>query len=50
MPYNIRDSYQRGDRVNHKTLGEGVVQNITGRGKISVMFGEEKKLLIHERP
>lgn len=49
-PYNIRESFEPGDRVAHKTLGEGVVQGVVGRGKISVLFGEEKKLLIHERP
>jgi hypothetical protein len=48
--YSIRSSYEPGDRIKHKNLGEGVVQAITGRGKISVLFGEEKKLLIHERP
>ena len=48
--YNIRESFAPGDRMSHKTLGEGVVQAITGRGKIEVLFGEEKKLLIHERP
>ena len=31
-------------------LGAGVVQRIAGRGKINVLFGEENKLLIHERP
>jgi hypothetical protein len=50
ISYSIRDSYERGDRIKHKNLGEGVVQNVVGRGKISVMFGEETKLLIHERP
>jgi hypothetical protein len=48
--YSIRDSYEPGDRIAHKTLGEGVVQGVTGRGKIAVRFGEEKRLLIHERP
>ncbi len=49
--YSIRDSYEPGERIDHKTLGEGVVQGVTGRGKIAVLFGEdkEKKLLIHER-
>jgi hypothetical protein len=50
LPYSIRDSYERGDRIAHSKLGEGVVQGVVGRGKIAVMFGEEKKLLIHERP
>ena len=47
--YSIRDSYAAGDRIAHSKLGEGVVQAITGRGKIEVLFGEEKKLLVHER-
>lgn len=50
LSYSIRDSYERGDRIAHSKLGEGVVQGVVGRGKIAVMFGEEKKLLIHERP
>lgn len=49
-PYNIRESFEPGDRIAHKKLGEGVVQGVVGRGKIAVLFGEEKKLLIHERP
>ncbi|HIG72467.1 MAG: hypothetical protein ABGX04_16050 [Myxococcales bacterium] len=49
LKYSIRDSYERGDRLAHTKLGEGVVQGVVGRGKIAVMFGEEKKLLVHER-
>jgi hypothetical protein len=48
--YSIRDSYEAGDRISHTKLGDGVVQGIVGRGKIEVLFGEERKLLIHERP
>ena len=50
--YSIRGSYEPGDRIAHKNLGEGVVQGVVGRGKIAVLFGDEKdkKLLIHERP
>ncbi len=48
--YGIRESYEPGDRISHKNLGEGVVQGVVGRGKIAVLFGEDKKLLIHERP
>jgi len=47
--YSIRESYEAGDTIQHKTLGVGVVQGITGRGKISVRFGEENKPLVHER-
>ncbi len=48
-PYSIRESFESGDRIAHSKLGEGVVQAIVGKGKISVLFGEEKKLLVHER-
>jgi hypothetical protein len=48
--YKITDSYEPGDRIEHVKLGAGVVQLIAGRGKIAVLFGEETKLLIHERP
>jgi len=47
--YNVRETFEPGDRINHKTLGEGVVQGETGRNKIAVLFGEEKKLLVHDR-
>ncbi len=47
--YNIRESFEPGDRIAHTKLGEGVVQGVVGRGKIAVLFGEEKKLLVHER-
>lgn len=47
--YGIRESYEPGDTIEHKTLGTGVVQAITGRGKIMVRFAEETKPLVHER-
>jgi hypothetical protein len=47
--YSIRGSFEPGDRIAHTKLGEGVVQAVTGKGKIAVLFGEEKKLLVHER-
>jgi len=48
-PYRIFDSYEPGDRIDHVKLGSGVVQGVTGRGKIAVLFGDETKLLVHER-
>ena len=47
--YSIRESYRPGDRVAHRTLGEGVVQELSGRDKILVLFGGDKKLLVHGR-
>ncbi len=47
--YRISESYAPGERIDHKTLGTGVVQGVMGPSKILVMFGEESKLLVHER-
>jgi len=47
--YAISDSFQSGDRIQHPTLGLGIVQGIAGNGKISVLFGEKRSLLVHER-
>lgn len=48
--YSVNESYAAGDRIEHKTLGLGVVQGIAGNGKISVLFGERRSVLVHERP
>jgi hypothetical protein len=48
--YSGIESYAPGDRIQHPTLGLGVVQGTAGRGKISVLFGDDKRLLVHERP
>ena len=48
--YRIHDAYSAGDRIEHPTLGLGVVQGVAGPTKIEVLFGEEKKVLVHDRP
>jgi hypothetical protein len=48
--YALTESFQSGDRIEHPTLGLGVVQRGAGNGKISVLFGEKKSVLVHERP
>jgi len=47
--YALTESYESGDRIQHPTLGLGIVQGIAGNGKIAVLFGEKKSLLVHER-
>lgn len=47
--YSIRDTYEVADRIAHPKLGEGVVQELSGRDKIVVLFAGEKKLLVHGR-
>jgi hypothetical protein len=48
-PYKITESYAPGDTIEHPTLGKGVVQAPGGPGKIHVLFGDERKVLVHER-
>lgn len=48
--YDVHATYEPGDRVLHKSFGEGVVQAVLGREKIAVLFGEETKRLVHDRP
>jgi len=47
--YALTESFEPGDRIAHPKLGEGVVQGGVGPGKIAVLFGERKALLVHER-
>ncbi|MAI77568.1 MAG: hypothetical protein CL917_01360 [Deltaproteobacteria bacterium] len=47
--YSISEIFEPGDTLVHPKFGSGVVQARLGPGKISVLFGEESKLLIHER-
>ena len=49
-PYVVTGSYVPGDRIEHRTLGTGVVQGGAGPGKIHVLFGDKRSLLVHERP
>lgn len=48
--YKIHDAYSAGDRIEHPTLGLGVVQAVAGPTKIEVLFDGEKKVLVHDRP
>jgi hypothetical protein len=48
--YSISASFEVGDRISHSTLGDGVCQGSAGTGKIKVLFGEDAKILVHERP
>jgi hypothetical protein len=49
-PYVASETFAAGDRIEHTTLGLGIVQGGAGPGKIHVRFGERKVLLVHGRP
>jgi hypothetical protein len=47
--YRISEHYVAGDRIQHPTLGSGVVQGTAGPGKISVNFDDRRSVLVHDR-
>lgn len=47
--YRITEHYAPGDRIQHPTLGAGVVQGGAGPGKINVHFDDRRSVLVHDR-
>jgi hypothetical protein len=47
--YRISEHYVAGDRIQHPTLGTGVVQGTAGPGKIAVHFDDRRSVLVHDR-
>ncbi len=47
--YDFNAFYTAGDRIEHPTLGVGVVQGLAGPGKIRVLFENKKNVLVHDR-
>ena len=47
--YRISEHYVAGDRIQHPTLGTGVVQGAAGPGKINVHFDDRRSVLVHDR-
>lgn len=48
-PYKLSERYEPGDRVQHPKFGEGVVEILTGQGKMNVFFEDGRKTLAHDR-
>ena len=48
--YRSTEHYVAGDRIQHPTLGTGVVQGTAGPGKINVHFEDRRSVLVHDRP
>jgi len=49
QPYKMTTKFEIGDRVQHPTLGLGVVAELPSPGKMQVSFDGDRKLLVHER-
>jgi len=47
--YAVTEAYTAGDRIQHPTLGVGVVQGVAGATKIEVLFDGVKRVLVHGR-
>jgi hypothetical protein len=48
-PYRINETFSPGDRLSHRSFGEGVVEMVVGPQKIQVFFPGGRKVLAHER-
>ena len=47
--YGIDKVFDKGDIIDHKTLGIGLVTGTIGLGKIDVLFTEGVKRMVHRR-
>lgn len=47
--YKMTDSYEPGDRVEHPKFGQGVVELLSGPGKMTVFFEDGRRTLAHHR-
>ena len=47
--YVSSDSYAIGDRIEHASLGPGVVDLVRGPSKIQVFFSDGHRVLVHQR-
>jgi transcription elongation factor Elf1 len=47
--YKMTDAYAPGDRVEHPKFGQGVVELLSGPGKMTVFFEDGRRVLAHHR-
>ena len=48
-PYATTETYTVGQRIDHRTLGRGVVEQVASATKVHVSFPDGMKTLIHGR-
>ncbi len=48
-PYNMRESFEAGQAMDHKKFGVGFVTASAGPGKIRVCFRDGERILVHGR-
>lgn len=47
IPYSIKATFKLGDVIQHPNFGVGIVEDVRKGGKISVLFRETEKTLVH---
>jgi len=47
--YSMKNKYEIGEVIDHKSFGRGVVQTIMSNEKIEVVFEDQVKILIHNK-
>lgn len=47
--YKMTDAFEPGDRVEHPKFGQGVVELLSGPGKMMVFFEDGRRTLAHTR-
>jgi len=48
-PYLVTETYTVGDRIDHRTLGRGVIEQVASATKVHVSFADGVKTLVHGR-
>jgi hypothetical protein len=48
-PYRVTEVFEVGDRIEHLTLGPGIVERVVGATKVQVAFADGTKTLVHGR-
>lgn len=46
-PYSVKQVFAAGDVINHPNFGVGLVEEVKGSGKITVLFRNDEKVLVH---
>lgn len=49
-PYTIQTSFEVGDVIQHPNFGIGLVEEVRRNGKITVLFRDDQRVLVHAYP
>jgi hypothetical protein len=47
--YRVTERFEVGERVEHPSFGQGVVESTTEPGKMTVFFADGRKVLVHDK-